>query len=121
MPKRLYPEAKIAVVDDDMIIQELVKTVLDDTGWELCIYDNGKEFVNALASESFDLLFLDLMMPEMNGFQVLQFMKQQKIDIRTIVFSALTRKETVSKAIVITSYSIHYTKLYEFRNVAELP
>jgi len=98
VPKRLYPEAKIAVVDDDMIIQELVKTVLDDTGWELCIYDNGKEFVNALASESFDLLFLDLMMPEMNGFQVLQFMKQQKIDIRTIVFSALTRKETVSKA-----------------------
>ncbi|HAK46793.1 MAG TPA: response regulator [Spirochaeta sp.] len=95
---RVYPEAKIAVVDDDIIIQELVKTVLDDTDWEVSVYNNGKEFVNALASDTFDLVFLDLMMPEMNGFQVLQFMKQQKIDIPTIVFSALTRKETVGKA-----------------------
>ena len=96
--ERIYPEAKIAIVDDDMVIQELVKTVLEDTGWELSVFNNGKEYVNALASETFDLAFLDLMMPEMNGFQVLQFMKQQKIDIPTIVFSALTRKETVGKA-----------------------
>ena len=95
---RIYPEATIAIVDDDMVIQELVKTVLAETGWELHTFDNGKEFVNALASRSFDLAFLDLMMPEMNGFQVLQFMKQQKIDIPTIVLSALTRKETVGKA-----------------------
>ena len=96
--ERIYPEARIAIVDDDMVIQELVKTVLEDTGWELFVYNNGKEYVNALASETFDLAFLDLMMPEMNGFQVLQFMKQQKIEIPTIVFSALTRKETVGKA-----------------------
>ena len=96
--KRLYPDANIAVVDDDMIIQELVKTVLDDTGWNISVFNNGKEFVNALGSNKFDLVFLDLMMPEMNGFQVLEFMKQKKIIIPTIVFSALTRKETVSKA-----------------------
>ncbi|MBI9107763.1 MAG: response regulator [Spirochaetales bacterium] len=96
--ERMYPEARIAVVDDDIVIQELVKTVLADTGWDLAIFNNGKEFVRDLASSTFDLVFLDLMMPEMNGFQVLQFMKQQKIDIPTIVFSALTRKETVGKA-----------------------
>ena len=96
--ERVYPEAKIAVVDDDMVIQELVKTVLADTGWDLSVFDNGKEFVNALSSNSFDLVFLDLLMPEMNGFQVLQFMKQQKITVPTIVFSALSRKETVGKA-----------------------
>ena len=96
--QRIIPEARIAVVDDDMIIQELVKTVLADTGWEISVFNNGKEFVNELAANTFDLVFLDLMMPEMNGFQVLQFMKQQKINIPTIVFSALTRKETVSKA-----------------------
>ncbi len=95
---RVYPEARIAVVDDDMVIQELVKTVLADTGWNLSVFDNGKEFVNALSSDSFDLVFLDLLMPEMNGFEVLQFMKQQKITIPTIVFSALSRKETVGKA-----------------------
>ncbi|MDC7226436.1 MAG: response regulator [Spirochaetales bacterium] len=96
--ERVYPEANIAVVDDDMIIQELVKTVLDDTGWNCSVFNNGKEFVDSLSSQSFDLVFLDLMMPEMNGFQVLQYMKQKKINIPTIVFSALTRKETVGKA-----------------------
>jgi CheY-like chemotaxis protein len=96
--ERVYPEASIAVVDDDIVIQELVKTVLADTGWDVSVFNNGKEFVMALPSKKFDLVFLDLMMPEMNGFQVLQFMKEQKIDIPTIVFSALTRKETVGKA-----------------------
>lgn len=96
--ERIYPEACIAVVDDDIVIQELVKTVLSETGWDVKVYNNGKEFVMDLPSNKFDLIFLDLLMPEMNGFQVLQFMKQQKINIPTIVFSALTRKETVGKA-----------------------
>ena len=95
---RIYPEARIAVVDDDIVIQQLVKTVLSETGWDLEAFNNGKEFVASLVSNEYDLVFLDLMMPEMNGFQVLQFMKQQKMEIPTIVLSALTRKETVGKA-----------------------
>ncbi len=96
--ERVYPDASIAVVDDDIIIQELVKTVLAETGWNFSVFNNGKEFVNTLDSNTYDLVFLDLMMPEMNGFEVLQFMKQRKITIPTIIFSALTRKETVGKA-----------------------
>ncbi|MDC7125065.1 MAG: response regulator, partial [Spirochaetales bacterium] len=48
---------------------------------------------------TFDLTFLDLMMPKMNGFQVLQFLRQRRINIPTIIFSALTRKETVAQAL----------------------
>jgi DNA-binding response OmpR family regulator len=109
---RIYPEAKIAVVDDDIVIQELVKTVLSETGWTLETFNNGKEFVTNLVSNDYDLVFLDLMMPEMNGFQVLQFMKQQKIEVPTIVLSALTRKETVGKAMSfgVKSYVIKPVK-----------
>ena len=106
--ERVVPEANIAIVDDDIVIQELVKTVLSDTGWNMVTFNNGKEFVDGLKDAKFDLIFLDLMMPEMNGFQVLQHLKQLGVNIPIIVFSALTRKETVSKAMSfgVKSYMI---------------
>lgn len=118
--EKVYPDAHIAVVDDDIVIQELVKTVLADTGWKLSIFNNGRELINTLDLASYDMMFLDLMMPEMNGFQVLQFMEQQKIDIPTIVFSALTRKETVGKAMSfgVKSYIIKPLKPQNLKNKA---
>ncbi len=93
-------EARVAVVDDDMVIQELVKTVFSDTAWKLTTFNNGKEFVDSPEGpETFDLIFLDLMMPEMNGFQVLEFLGKKNIEVPVIVFSALSQKETVVKAV----------------------
>jgi DNA-binding response OmpR family regulator len=104
----LFPGAKIAVVDDDIVIQELLKTVFSETKMEIFSYENGKEFVKQLDAISFDVVFLDLMMPEMNGFQVLQYLKQIGKELPIIVFSALSKKETVVKAVSygITSYMI---------------
>ncbi len=92
-------EANVAVVDDDMVIQELVKTVFSDTSWKLSTFNNGKEFVEKLDGAHYDLIFLDLMMPEMNGFQVLEYLSKEDVDIPVIVFSALSKKETVVKAV----------------------
>lgn len=94
----------MAVVDDDIVIQELLKTVFSETGWEITIFNNGKEFTQALGDNDFDLVYLDLMMPEMNGFQVLQYLKENNIETPVIVFSALSRKETVVKAV---NFGIH--------------
>jgi len=101
-------DASIAVVDDDMVIRELVKTVFSESGWEIHPYSNGKEFVTDLEKQNFDLVFLDLMMPEMNGFQVLSYLKQKGKELPIIVFSALSQKETVVKAMSfgIRSYLI---------------
>ncbi len=92
-------EANVAVVDDDLVIQELVKTVFSDTSWNLHTFNNGKEFVSELNGNHYDLLFLDLMMPEMNGFQVLEYLSKQGVELPVIVFSALSQKETVVKAV----------------------
>lgn len=94
-----WGDARVAIVDDDLVIQELVKTVFGITGWKLEVFNNGREFTTNLTDESFDLVFLDLLMPEMNGFQVLQYMRQEKYTTPVIVFSALSRKETVTKAV----------------------
>ena len=90
---------RIAVVDDDMIVREIIRNAFGVTGWEIVPFKNGLEFVEALDSDqSFDLLFLDLIMPEMNGFAVLQMMNGRSLEIPTIILTALSRKESVVKA-----------------------
>lgn len=92
-------EISVAVVDDDFVIQELVKTVVTEAGWKVKAYDNGKLFVDDYQGKNYDMVFLDLMMPEMNGFEVLQHLKKDPLRPPVIVFSALSKKETVAKAI----------------------
>jgi len=96
-------ELEVAIVDDDIVIQELIKTVFSETKWKIKIYANGKEFVLDKKNHDFSLAFLDLMMPEMNGFQVLEHLKKENDSMPVIVFSALSRQETVIKAV---SYGI---------------
>jgi DNA-binding response OmpR family regulator len=96
-------DAEVAIVDDDLVIQELVKTVFSETKWKLTTYDNGKQFVEDKKNHDFSLAFLDLMMPEMNGFEVLEHLSKVGDEMPVIVFSALSRKETVVKAV---SYGI---------------
>jgi DNA-binding response OmpR family regulator len=117
---KLRGEIDVAVVDDDIVIQELVKTVFSETSWNISVYENGKKFVDDLPNHDFSLVFLDLMMPEMNGFQVLQYLKEKKLHLPIIVFSALSRKETVVKAVGfgIHSYLIKPLKPNEIMNKA---
>ncbi len=94
----LKGKATVAVVDDDMVIRTLIATVFKSTGWTISQFPDGKEFVDTLDESHYDLVFLDLMMPTMNGFEVLQDMRSRNIDVPVIIFSALTKKETVLKA-----------------------
>ena len=92
-------KAVIAIVDDDIIIRELIKTVFSETEWDLRTFENGKEFLIAEKATKFDLIFLDLMMPEVTGFQVLEYLKKQNKRLPVVVLSALSQKETITRAI----------------------
>ncbi|ORC35996.1 response regulator [Marispirochaeta aestuarii] len=94
----LRGNALVAAVDDDMVIRTLISTVFQSAGWTIDQYEDGKAFVDSLGEKNYDLVFLDLMMPNMNGFQVLQELKTRGQEIPVIIFSALSKKETVLKA-----------------------
>ncbi len=87
----------IAVVDDDFIVQEIVKNTFLAVGCQVLTFDDGRSFVQHLPTD-LDLVFLDLMMPNMNGFEVMEKLKEQGHDVPIIILSALSRRETVLRA-----------------------
>jgi len=66
---------KVLVVEDMALNQLLMKTVLDDFGFERDIAANGKIAIEKLQSKSYDIILMDLQMPEMNGFETTDYIR----------------------------------------------
>ncbi len=67
---------KILIVDDDPHIRDLYKEELEDEGYEVFLANSGKEALEIFSKESPDLVTLDILMPGMNGIEVLRKMKE---------------------------------------------
>ncbi|HUX12014.1 MAG TPA: response regulator [Spirochaetia bacterium] len=96
---QLDKSIRIVVVDDDQIIQELIRTAFSDTQFQIETYSNGRKFMDSPDALKADLIFLDLMMPEMDGFQVMEELSERKLELPIIILSALSQRETVLKAL----------------------
>ncbi|MBK9389267.1 MAG: response regulator [Bacteroidetes bacterium] len=68
---------KVLVVEDMVINQLLMKTLLDDFGFEHDIVDNGKLAIEKMLNNSYDIILMDLQMPEMNGFEATRYIRKQ--------------------------------------------
>jgi putative two-component system response regulator len=67
---------RILVVDDDENILNLEKTILEQKGFSVTTAGGGAEALAALADKGFDLILLDVMMPEVDGFTVCRKIKE---------------------------------------------
>jgi len=66
---------KVLVVEDIALNQLLLKTLLDDFGFECDMAANGKIAVEKLQTKSFNIVLMDLQMPEMNGFEATEYIR----------------------------------------------
>ncbi len=78
---------KILIVDDEKMIREVIKEYCLAEKYEIDESSNGKEAINKLLYNDYDLLILDIMMPEMDGFTVLKNIPKER-KIPTIILSA---------------------------------
>ena len=83
---------KVLVVEDMALNQLLMKTVLDDFGFERDIADNGKIAIEKMLAKSYDIILMDLQMPEMNGFEATDYIRNTMNS--TIPIIALTADVT---------------------------
>jgi adenylate cyclase len=93
--------AKILIVDDEPFNVDYLEQVLEHQGYDTVSAVNGQEALAQVAAEYPDLILLDIMMPKMDGFEVLAHLKGDKAtrDIPTIVISAVHDMESVVRGI----------------------
>jgi len=84
---------RILLVEDEESIRALIKLNLEIEGYEVVCLDNGKEVLKTYNQEHFDLILLDVMLPEVNGFQVCE---QIRLVDRQIPILMLTAKDAQS-------------------------
>lgn len=109
----------ILVVDDDSPTRRLLESVLTKAGFTVVAAKDGKEGVNHLRSRKFDLVFLDVWMPHMNGLEVLELMRKEQITAKVVVFTSDTTPETILKAVREQAYR-YMQKPLEAAKVLEL-
>ncbi|OQY36799.1 MAG: hypothetical protein B6229_09415 [Spirochaetaceae bacterium 4572_7] len=89
---------KVAVIDDDKVVHAIIKSVFKPFDWDICYYLSGDEFLNEANKDSFDLILLDLVMPGVDGFEVISNL-DKKMYLKTIVLTSSTQRNDVMKVI----------------------
>jgi len=69
---------KILVVDDEKDIREIIKIALEQDGFQVIEADNGKKAIELAKNEKPDLITLDIMMPNIDGFEAAKVIKKNR-------------------------------------------
>ncbi len=91
--------AKIMVVDDEMKICQNVEKILSKSNYEVVHAQSAKEALEKMAKDSFSLLISDIVMPEMNGLELLKLAKDQWPLTKVMMMTAYASTDTAVKAI----------------------
>lgn len=94
-------QGAVLVVDDNEINRDVLSRRLERQGHAVAVAENGRRALEMLTSRTFDLVLLDIVMPELNGYQVLQHLKAHPTlrDIPVIMISALDELDSVVRCI----------------------
>jgi DNA-binding response OmpR family regulator len=94
-------QGRLLVVDDIELNRDVLSRRLKRQGYAVATAENGREAMERLRAETFDLVLLDIMMPEMDGYEVLQRLKTDDVtrSIPVIMISALGEIDSVVRCI----------------------
>ncbi|MEK7173229.1 MAG: response regulator [Patescibacteria group bacterium] len=92
---------KILLVEDDPFLVDIYSKKLQQAGFEVACVDNGKKALELFAGDVFDLVLLDLVMPDIDGWKILSEIKKPPIrhETKVIIFSNLGQKVEVEKGL----------------------
>lgn len=87
-------DKKILIVDDEVHIRDIIKFRLQVEGYEILEASNGRNAIDIMMSDKPDLVVLDIMMPDMDGWEVCKFAKGQS-ETKDIPILMLTAKTDI--------------------------
>lgn len=107
---------KILIADDDTFFQKFYSSQLKESGYEVEVATNGIETLDKLKTFKPDLILLDLIMPEKDGFEVLseKAMDLTLKKIPVIVFSTLGQEKDIQRTIELGAHGYINKSFFDF-------
>ncbi len=88
---------KILIIEDEKTLALALEMKLTRAGFEVKTVFNGEEGIALLQEETFALIFLDLIMPKMGGFMVLENLKIKKIKTPVMILTNLSQENDIKR------------------------
>ncbi len=92
---------KILIAEDDPFLSKIMGNRLKEEGFDVTVVHDGQEAMDKIGDCGYELMMLDLIMPNKNGFEVLRHMKDKKCTIPVLVFSNLSQDEDKEEAMAL--------------------
>ena len=86
--------AKILVIDDERSIRNTLKDILEFEKHKVILAENGKQGLDAALNDLFDIIFSDIKMPEMDGIELLEQLKEKDVEAPVVMISGHGNIET---------------------------
>jgi two-component system, chemotaxis family, sensor kinase CheA len=90
---------RVLIVEDERPLAHALELKLRHEGFEAVIATNGQECLDLIDTQHFDVMLLDMMMPVMDGFQVLHELKSRAVSPKVFVLSNLSQREDESRVV----------------------
>jgi DNA-binding response OmpR family regulator len=90
---------RILIVEDERPLSHALELKLKHEGYDVTVANNGQVAIDALANGDFDVILLDMMMPVMDGFQVLKQLQERPKKPTVFVLSNLSQREDESRVL----------------------
>lgn len=94
----------ILLVDDDVGMISCLKDIFEDEGYNVSTAEDGKSAIEAINNKQFDLVLTDIRMPNMDGIEFLDYIEQNRPEVKVVVISAFGRDETCTKAKLLGAF-----------------
>lgn len=90
---------KISIAEDDNSISRLIAYKFEKENYQIRVVNTGDKVLTELKTDAYDALILDLMLPVLDGMQVLKKIKAEEIKIPVLVLSAKSQEEDILKGL----------------------
>ncbi|MCB2181796.1 MAG: response regulator [Desulfobulbaceae bacterium] len=111
-----HTKTKILIVDDELAVRQILQRLLEAEGYECRIADKGESALDMLSKEHFDLMLLDILMPELSGIRVLRRARKQDPDLAVLMITALDDRNTIEAVFDYGAYG-YIVKPFNNRDV----
>jgi DNA-binding NtrC family response regulator len=115
----LHEKTLILVVDDKFSDRETLKTILEDKGYRVATAKDGTEAIEMVKSKHYDIIFLDVILPGIDGVETFERVKGIDPEVTVIMMTGYTEEDLVRKAVSEGAYTCIY-KPFHMEKLIEL-